>query len=59
MVPDTLSKEILYNQSAVEKHFPKLRLDSLHKAIEQRVENEIMEYLGDCGLLQDYKDDVT
>jgi hypothetical protein len=52
-VPDTLTKEILYNQDAVLKHYPKVKLSFLDRAIEEMVEDEIMEYLRQCGLLPD------
>ena len=50
-VPDTLSKEILYNDKILEKHYPNLNRYSLKKAIEDTVENKIMEYLEMNGLL--------
>ena len=53
LIPDTVSKETLYNQNAIEKRYPKLRLNSLDRAIEKTVENEIMEYLKQCGFLLD------
>lgn len=44
-VPDTLSREILYNRKVLETRYPKLRPDSLNGAIEEMVEQEIREYL--------------
>jgi hypothetical protein len=58
LVPNTLSKEILYNQNAIEKRYPRLRLPVLDRAIEETVDNEIMEYLRQCGLLRDKSDDI-
>jgi hypothetical protein len=52
-VPDTLSKETLYNQKAVLKRFPMVKLSLLDSEIEKTVENEIMEYLSQCALLRD------
>ena len=52
-VPDTLTKEILYNKNAIEKQYPKIGLPSLDRAIGEMVEDEIMEYLRQCGLLPD------
>ena len=49
-VPDTLTKEILYNQDAILKHYPKVKLSSLDGAIEEMVEDEIMEYIRQCGI---------
>jgi hypothetical protein len=45
LVPDTLTKEILYNQGAIKKHCSHVKLSSLNNAIEEMVESEIMEYL--------------
>ena len=59
LVPNTLTKETLYNQNAVAKRFPKLKLPFLDREIEKTVENEIMEYLGGCGLLRDKSHDTT
>jgi hypothetical protein len=56
-VPDTLSKKILYNKNAIEKHYPKIELSSLDRAIGEMVEDEIMEYLRQCGLLSDKSHD--
>jgi hypothetical protein len=50
-VPDTLSKEILYNDKILEKRYPNLNRHNLKKAIENTVENKIMEYLKMNGLL--------
>lgn len=58
-VPDTLTKEILYNQNAILKHYPKLKLSSLERAIEEMVEGEIREYLRKCDLLSDNSLDAT
>ena len=44
-VPGTLSKEILYNEKMLEKHFPKLNREILNQAIHNTVDNKIMEYL--------------
>ena len=51
LVPDSLSREILYNQKAIEKHYPEVRLDLVDKAIEETVENEITEYFKQCGFI--------
>ena len=57
-VPDTLTKEILYNQDAIEKRYPKVKLSSLDSAIEEMVEDEIMDYLRQCELLPDKSHDA-
>ena len=56
-VPDTLTKKILYNKNAIEKQYPKIELSSLERGIGEMVENEIMEYLRQCGLLPDKSHD--
>ena len=58
-VPDTLTKEILYNKDAILKHYPKLKRSSLERTIEEMVEGEIMKYLRQCGLLSDKPLDAT
>lgn len=52
-VPDTLSKEILYNKDAIEKRYPNIKLSSLDRGVGEMVEDEIMEYLRQCGLVPD------
>ena len=50
-VTNTLSKEILYNQKAIEKRYPGLKPKSFHRMIEKTVENEITRYLKQWGFL--------
>jgi hypothetical protein len=52
-VPDTLTKKILYHQCAIERRYPKLNRASLDRAIEEMVEDRIMEYIRQCRLLPD------
>jgi hypothetical protein len=52
-VPDTLTKEILYNQGTIERRYPKLNRASLDRAIEETVEDGIREYIRQYGLLPD------
>ena len=59
LVPSTLSKDILYNQKALQKHYPNLKLPSLHVTIEKTVENEIIKYFRQCGISRDNPDDAT
>jgi hypothetical protein len=59
LVPDTLSKKTLYNQNAVQRHFPTVKLPLLDMEIEKKVEKEIMEYLKQCGFLRDNSNDPT
>ena len=58
-VPDTLSKETLYNQKAVLKRFPMVKLPLLDREIEKKVQEEIIDYLRRCGLLQEKSHDTT
>jgi hypothetical protein len=48
-VPDTLTKEILYNQGIIERRCSQVKLASLNNAIEEMVESEVMEYLRRSG----------
>ena len=59
LVPDTLTKEILYNQDAIEKRYPKIKLSSLNHAIEEMVEDEIMAYLRRSGFFRDESTPTT
>ena len=52
-VPESLTKEILYNQDAIKKRFPKMKQPSFDSAIEDMVEDEITKYLTQCGFLPD------
>ena len=52
LVPDTLSKDILYNRKALEARYPGLRPDSLDRAVEEMAEHEIRKYLEQWGLSQ-------
>jgi len=56
-VPDTLTKETLYNQVAVEKRYPKINRTSLNRAIDEMVDGQIMEYMKQCGFLPDNSHD--
>jgi hypothetical protein len=58
-VTDSLSKETLYNQKAVQKRFPTVKLPLLDREIEKTVENEIMDYLRQCELLGDKSHETT
>ena len=40
-------------QDAIEKRYPKIKRSFLDRAIEEMVEDEIMEYLRQCELLPD------
>lgn len=44
-VPDSLSVESLYNQQAVVKRYPGVRMVSLDKEIQRTIQREIQNYL--------------
>jgi len=48
-VPESLSFESLYNQQAVVRHYPGVKIESLQKEIQKTVQREIRKYLQDCG----------
>ena len=50
-VPDTLTKEMLYNQDFILKHYPGLKSSSLDIAIAEIIDDEIMDCIRRCGLL--------
>jgi hypothetical protein len=58
IVPNTLTKEILYNQDAILKYYPQITHSFLEKSIEETVEGGIMKYLRQCGLLSDKSHDA-
>ncbi|HPA14668.1 MAG TPA: hypothetical protein PKV75_05260 [Desulfobacterales bacterium] len=51
-VHDSISFQILYNRSALEKYYPKLKSKSLEKAMEKTVKKEIRSYLKACGYIK-------
>jgi len=58
-VSDTLTKEILYNQDAIEKRYPKIKLSYLDSVIEEMVEDEIIAYLRRSGFFHDESKSTT
>lgn len=50
-VSDSLSIQSLYNKKALEKRYPKLKLDLLESRINKTVEQGIHNYLKECGYL--------
>jgi len=58
-IPVRVKKETLYNHKAIEKRFPMVKLPLLDREIEKTVEDKIMRYLGQCGLLRDTLQDTT
>ena len=53
LVPDSMSKNILYNWQALERHYPNLDLARLQQSIEKKVDMEIDKYLRECRYLSD------
>ncbi len=51
-VPDSLSTEQLYNQQAVEKQYPQVKLEILQRDLDQTIDFEIGKYLAENGYLQ-------
>ena len=52
-VPDSISKTILYNRPALEKHYPTLDPARLQGSIEKHVDMEILDYLRASGLIRE------
>lgn len=53
LVPDSISKTMLYNQRAIERCCPNLDLGRLQRSIENKVDGEIHKYLKASGYLSD------
>jgi hypothetical protein len=53
VVPDSISKAMLYNQQALERCYPNLDPQRLQRSIEDKVDAEIHKYLRGCGYLRD------
>jgi hypothetical protein len=53
LVPDSLSKDILYNRSALENRYPDMDGFKLQRSIEQKVDQEILKYFKACGFLRE------
>lgn len=51
LVHDSISKHILYNRAALEKHYPHLDALRLQKTIENKVDEEIFRYFRECGFV--------
>lgn len=51
LVQGSLTKDILYNRSAIKKRYPGIKRASLDRAINEMIEDEIMEYLKECDFL--------
>jgi hypothetical protein len=53
LVPDSITKNILYNRPALERRYHNLDVVSLQKSIEKKVDSEIHKYLRACGYVNE------
>jgi hypothetical protein len=51
--PDSLTREILYNRTALQKRYPDLDGVKLEKSVVEKVDKEILTYLRECGFLKE------
>jgi hypothetical protein len=51
--PDSLTREILYNRTALHKRYPDLDGLKLEQSIEEKVDKEILAYFRECGFLKE------
>ena len=56
LLPDTLTKKMLYNQSAILDRYPNLRMPSLDNAIEEMVDSQLSDIFRQYGFLHDNED---
>lgn len=52
-IADSLSVETLYNQQAIVKRYPGVKMDALDKEIQRTVQQEIRNYLRHCGYISE------
>ena len=52
LVPDSLTKSMLYNRQLLERRYPNLDQASFHHSIERKVDGEIQKYLYECGFIE-------
>jgi hypothetical protein len=50
---ESISKEILYNQTALHKRYPDLDGFKLEQSIVEKVDKEIWDYFRECGFLKE------
>ena len=53
LVPDSITKDMLYNRPALEKKYPNLDPSRLQRSIEEKVDQEISRYFRECGFLRE------
>ena len=51
-LPDSLSVELLYNQQAVARRYPSVKMDVLEKEVQSTIQREIHNYLQNCGYIK-------
>jgi len=55
IVPDSLTKSMLYNRHLLERRYPSLDQASLQHSIETKVESEIQKHLQEHGFIEEEK----
>jgi hypothetical protein len=53
LVPETLSRSILFNRPLLERRYPDLDTAGLEGSIEEKVDRELDTYLRACGWLKE------
>lgn len=51
LVPDSLTRTMLYNKQLLERRYPSLDQASFQRSIERKVDNEIQKYLQEHGFI--------
>lgn len=52
LVPDSITKNMLYNKQLLERRYPSLDQASFHRLIERKVDSEIQKYLHESGFIE-------
>jgi hypothetical protein len=52
LVPDTLTKSVLYNKLLLERRYPDLDQTSFQRSIERKLECEIQKYFQEHGFIE-------
>ena len=55
LVPNSLTRTLLYNRQLLERRYPDLDQASLQRSIERKVESEIEQYLQEHGFIEEEK----
>jgi len=55
LVPDSLTKTMLYNKQLLERRYPNLDQASFQRSIERKVDNEIQKHLQEHGFIAEEK----